>query len=203
MKLIEMPRSAAPSATRRRRSSAVWRTDSRWTAASSAPPGVAASLKTNGATNTAVTLAPCLRARPAAYHAARSEVVESSTPTRISLGPSVPSSNSPAATSPTTAVYGPSRCGRPSAYNRPKGDFMDDVAGQFLDAIHRLEDVRDAITPQRANAEFDEITLQVFWKKWPHLSAWAGSLWRMLSEELADPSSPHLDAELDEVGGSE
>jgi len=45
--------------------------------------------------------------------------------------------------------------------------------------------------------------LQVFWKKWPHLSAWAGSLWRMLSEELADPSSPHLDAELDEVGGSE
>ena len=80
---------------------------------------------------------------------------------------------------------------------------MDDVAGQFLDAIHRLEDVRDAITPQRANAEFDEITLQVFWKKWPHLSAWAGSLWRMLSEELAEPSSPHLDAELDEVGGSE
>jgi len=25
----------------------------------------------------------------------------------------------------------------------------------------------------------------------------------MLSEELAGPSSPHLDAELDEVGGSE
>ena len=80
---------------------------------------------------------------------------------------------------------------------------MDDLAGQFLDAIHGLEDVRDAITPDRANAEFDEITLQLFWKKWPHLSAWAGSLWRMLSEELADPSTPHLDAELDEVGGSE
>jgi hypothetical protein len=80
---------------------------------------------------------------------------------------------------------------------------MDDVAGQFLDAIHRLEEVRDAITPERANAEFDEITLQVFWKKWPHLSAWAGSLWRMLSEELAEPSTPHLDAVLVEVGGSE
>jgi len=80
---------------------------------------------------------------------------------------------------------------------------MDDVAGQFLDAIHRLEDVRDAITAERANAEFDETTLQLFWKKWPDLSAWAGSLWRMLSEELAGPSSPHLDGELDEVGGSD
>jgi hypothetical protein len=80
---------------------------------------------------------------------------------------------------------------------------MDDAASQFLDAIHRLEDVRDAITPDRAHAEFDEITLQLFWKKWPHLSAWAGSLWRMLCEDLAEPSTPHLDAELDEVGGSE
>jgi hypothetical protein len=35
------------------------------------------------------------------------------------------------------------------------------------------------------------------------LSAWAGSLWRMLCEDLAEPSTPHLDAELDEVGGSE
>src|SRR5262249_60967935 len=80
---------------------------------------------------------------------------------------------------------------------------MDDVAGQFLDAIHRLEDVRDAITPERANAEFDEITLQLFWKKWPHLSAWAGSLWRRLSEECAGPSAPQLDADLDERGGRE
>ena len=80
---------------------------------------------------------------------------------------------------------------------------MDDVASQFLDAIHRLEDVRDAITPERAHAEFDEITLQLFWKTWPHLSAWAGSLWRLLCEDLAEPSTPHLDAELDEVGGSE
>jgi hypothetical protein len=80
---------------------------------------------------------------------------------------------------------------------------MDDVAGQFLDAIHGLEDVRDAISPNQACAEFDETTLQLFWKKWPGLSAWAGSLWRMLSEELAGPASPHLDGELDEVGGSD
>ena len=80
---------------------------------------------------------------------------------------------------------------------------MDDVAGQFLDAIHGLEDVRDAITPERAHAAFDETTLQLFWKKGPDWSAWTGSLWRMLSEELAGPASPHLDGELDEVGGSE
>jgi hypothetical protein len=88
-------------------------------------------------------------------------------------------------------------------YTRAEGDSMDDAAGQFLDLIHSLEEVRDAMTPERAHAEFDETTLQVFWKKWPALSAWAGSLWRMLSEELAGPSSPHHDAELDEVGGSD
>jgi hypothetical protein len=80
---------------------------------------------------------------------------------------------------------------------------MDDLAVEFLGLIHRLEDVSDAITPDRAHAEFDETTLQVFWKEWPQISAWAGSLWRMLSEELAGPSSPQRDAELDEVGGSD
>jgi len=80
---------------------------------------------------------------------------------------------------------------------------MDDQASQFLDLLHRLEDFSDAITPERAHAEFDETTLQVFWKKWPAVSGWAGSLWRMLSEELAGPATPHHDIELDEVGGSD
>jgi len=79
---------------------------------------------------------------------------------------------------------------------------MDDVATQFLELIHGLEEVRDAVPPDRAHAEFDEVTLQVFWKKWPSLSAWAGSLWRMLSEEVAEANAPYADAELDEVGGS-
>ena len=79
---------------------------------------------------------------------------------------------------------------------------MDELACRFLDLIHDLEEVRDAISAERAHTEFDETTLQVFWKKWPDLSAWAGSLWRMLSEELAGPGSPHDDSELDEVGGS-
>jgi hypothetical protein len=38
--------------------------------------------------------------------------------------------------------------------------------------------------------------------RWPQVSAWTGSLWRMLSEEMSGPSAPHVDPELDEVGES-
>jgi hypothetical protein len=79
---------------------------------------------------------------------------------------------------------------------------MDEIAERFLALIHGLEEVADAVTAERAHAQFDETTLQVFWKRWPAVSAWAGSLWRMLSEELAGPASPHQDPELDEVGES-
>lgn len=80
---------------------------------------------------------------------------------------------------------------------------MEAGAEQFLELMYQLEDLTDRITPERAHAEFDQTTLQLFWKRWPHLSAWAGSLWRMLSEELAASGTPHHDPELDEVGGSE
>ena len=80
---------------------------------------------------------------------------------------------------------------------------MDDLSDRFLELIHSLEEVRDAITPERAHTEFDETTLQVFWKKWPSLSMWAGSLWKMLSEELAGPATSPGDGDLDEVGGSD
>ena len=79
---------------------------------------------------------------------------------------------------------------------------MDDSAERFLELIHQLEDVAHATTPEQAHAQFDETTLQVFWKRWPHISAWAGSLWRMLSDELSGPAQPHRDHELDEVGES-
>jgi hypothetical protein len=79
---------------------------------------------------------------------------------------------------------------------------MDDSAERFLDAIHQLEEIAHAITAEQAHAQFDETTLQVFWKRWPEVSGWAGSLWRMLSEELSVPGQPHRDHELDEVGES-
>ena len=79
---------------------------------------------------------------------------------------------------------------------------MEDVADKFLELIHDLEDVSRTLSAQRALAEFDETTLQVFWKKWPHVSGWAGSLWTMLSAELAGPSSSHEDPDIDEIGES-
>jgi hypothetical protein len=77
---------------------------------------------------------------------------------------------------------------------------MDDISERFLDAISRLEDVTDSLDPQVAHREFDETSLQVFWKKWPDLAAWAGSLFRMLNDEMAEPARPPQDPELDEVG---
>jgi hypothetical protein len=79
---------------------------------------------------------------------------------------------------------------------------MNDVGDRLLDLVHDLDEIARSITPEQAHARFDETTLQVFWKRWPGASAWAGSLWRMLSEEIEGPSTPHRDPELDEVGES-
>jgi hypothetical protein len=79
---------------------------------------------------------------------------------------------------------------------------VDNIGDRFLELIHDLEDIANSVTAQRALADFDETTLQVFWKKWPHLSAWSGRLWAMLSTELATASAQAVDAELDETGGS-
>ncbi|HTV99667.1 MAG TPA: hypothetical protein VMF87_05155 [Streptosporangiaceae bacterium] len=79
---------------------------------------------------------------------------------------------------------------------------MDDVGDRLLDLVHDLDEVTRRITPEQAHAQLDETTLQVFWKRWPEVSAWAGSLWRMLSEEIEGPSTPHRDPELDEIGES-
>jgi hypothetical protein len=84
----------------------------------------------------------------------------------------------------------------------PEGNHMEANADRFLELMHQLEDFTDAISPERAHIEFDETTLQLFWMRWPRVSAWSGSLWRLLSEELSGPSAPS-DPELDEVGGSE
>jgi len=79
---------------------------------------------------------------------------------------------------------------------------MDENASRFLGLIHGLDEITDTITPERAHIQFDETSLQVFWQQWPDVSAWAGSLWRMLSEELEGLATPQGDAELDEVGDS-
>jgi hypothetical protein len=79
---------------------------------------------------------------------------------------------------------------------------MDEIADRFLELIHDLDDVTRTLTVERACSDFDETTLQVFWKRWPHVSAWAGSLWAQLSAELAVPATQHADPDLDEIGES-
>jgi hypothetical protein len=83
-----------------------------------------------------------------------------------------------------------------------EGSHMEADADRFLELLHQFEDFTDAISPERAQTEFDETTLQLFWMRWPQVSAWTGSLWRGLSEEMSGPSAPHTDPELDEVGES-
>ena len=65
---------------------------------------------------------------------------------------------------------------------------MDASADRFLDLINELEDFTRSISPDQAHSKFDDMTLQLFWMRWPQLSAWTGSLWRLLSDELAGPS---------------
>ena len=79
---------------------------------------------------------------------------------------------------------------------------VDEIGDRFLELIYELEDVANSVPVERALADFDETTLQVFWKKWPHISGWNGRLWANLSAELAGPSARVADPELDETGGS-
>jgi hypothetical protein len=79
---------------------------------------------------------------------------------------------------------------------------VDEVADKFLELIHELEDVSRTLSAQQALADFDETTLQVFWRKWPNVAEWAGSLWSMLCTELSVPSSPQMHPDAAETGGS-
>jgi hypothetical protein len=79
---------------------------------------------------------------------------------------------------------------------------VDDDSDRFMEAISRLEEVLDSVTAEEAHRTFDETSLQVFWKKWPDITSWTGSLWRLLNEELAEAAVPPADPDLDEVGGS-
>lgn len=78
---------------------------------------------------------------------------------------------------------------------------MDDVSERFLEALSALEAAADEVTPDEAAATLDDAALQVFWREWPRLGAWAGALWRQLNEDLAGPSSVVVDPDFDEVGG--
>ena len=77
-----------------------------------------------------------------------------------------------------------------------------DPSNDLLEAMSVLGELSKTLTPEAAADEIDPATLQSFWREWPHTSGWAGELWRRLNADLASPSTPQSDPELDEVGGS-
>jgi hypothetical protein len=77
-----------------------------------------------------------------------------------------------------------------------------DDGGRLIDALTELDELSSSLTVDEALSEFDEATLQVFWRDWPNISSWAAAIWRRLNEGLDRPARPPEDPELDEVGGS-
>jgi hypothetical protein len=78
---------------------------------------------------------------------------------------------------------------------------MPDVAQQLLEAMEALDEVADSLPAHEAVEELDEATLQLFWRDWPRIQSWAGSLWRQLNEELAEMASPAGGGDVDTGGG--
>jgi hypothetical protein len=78
----------------------------------------------------------------------------------------------------------------------------EEVADRLVSALSRLDAVADEVTPEEALQAIDEATLEVFWRDWPEINAWARSLWERLNEDLAGPATPPQDPDLDEVGES-
>jgi hypothetical protein len=83
-----------------------------------------------------------------------------------------------------------------------RGAPVDDLSDRFVEAISRFEEVANTVTPHDAHRQLDETSMQVFWRRWPGISSWAGSLWRLLNDDLMDPAAPPNDSGFDEVGGS-
>jgi hypothetical protein len=78
----------------------------------------------------------------------------------------------------------------------------EDVADRLVSALSHLDAVVDEATPEEALQAIDEATLEVFWRDWPEINAWARALWQRLNEDLAGPATPPQDPDLDEVGES-
>ena len=78
---------------------------------------------------------------------------------------------------------------------------MTDAGDRLIAAIEHLDAVAGEATSDEAVDGFDEATLQVFWQRWPHVSSWAGALWRRLNETMADAALPADRSEDHDVGG--
>lgn len=79
---------------------------------------------------------------------------------------------------------------------------MSELTDRFMALISELEDITDEISPADAARAMDDSALQQFWRQWPDISAWAGSLWRELDQDISDHASPASEGGVD-VGGSD
>lgn len=78
---------------------------------------------------------------------------------------------------------------------------MEDASDRLLRTIEEFDRIAEGATPDEAARTFDDATLQVFWQQWPHVSSWAGALWRRINVDVADAATPVEDSEFHEVGG--
>jgi hypothetical protein len=76
----------------------------------------------------------------------------------------------------------------------------EDVGDRLVSALSDLDAIADELRPDEALRAIDEATLEVFWRDWPQIDAWARALWQRLNEDLAGPATPPQDPDLDEVG---
>jgi hypothetical protein len=78
---------------------------------------------------------------------------------------------------------------------------VDEFSDRLLHVLSELEEIADSVTPAEAVRHLEESTLQLFWREWPHVSSWAGSLWRVLNEDIAGPATSG--EEIYDIGGSD
>ena len=71
----------------------------------------------------------------------------------------------------------------------------------FGTAVFVLDHTAGKLSVPDAERSFGEVTKENFWRMWPGIMEWAGSLWAMIDEERADMARPAKDEDLDEVGG--
>ena len=79
---------------------------------------------------------------------------------------------------------------------------MEDPAASLIESLDTLGALARDVTTDEAVDEIDAATLQVFWREWPAIGAWAGALWRRLNADLAAPASAPAEAESYDIGGS-
>jgi hypothetical protein len=71
----------------------------------------------------------------------------------------------------------------------------------FGTAVFVLDHTAGKLAVEEAERSFGDVTKENFWRMWPGIKEWAGSLWTMIDEERGDMARPAQDEELDDVGG--